>query len=56
MDFGDKYCISFYTSILALCTNDIYPATLFQYFCSCLILICGALLQATLFGQVASIV
>ena len=49
-DFGDKFFITFYTSILALCGNDIYPSSMFQYICSCQLLIFGAILQATLFG------
>ena len=56
LDFGDKFFISIYTSILALCGNDMSPASLFQYFCSCQLLIFGAILQATIFGQVAAIV
>lgn len=55
-NFGDKFFITFYTSILALCGNDIAPASLFQYFFCSNILIMGAILQATMFGQVAGIV
>lgn len=55
-NFGDKFFITFYTSILALCGNDIDPASLFQIFFSALLLLFGAILQATMFGQVASIV
>lgn len=55
-DFGMRFCIAFYSSILAVLGNDIAPATLFQYFLASVMLIFGALLQASIFGQVASIV
>lgn len=43
-DFGLKFFVSIYTSILALCGNDIYPASLFQFFVSLCLLITGAIL------------
>lgn len=56
LEFGEKFLITIYISILALCGNDIYPASLFQFFWSIGLLIFGAILQATMFGQVAGIV
>lgn len=55
-EFTMQWIVSFYTSVLALLGNDIYPADLFQYFCGNLLLISGAILQASMFGQVAVIV
>ena len=52
----DKVFITIYSSILALQGNDIYPASLLQYFISGQLLLYGAILQATMFGQVAGIV
>jgi hypothetical protein len=54
--FSDKFFITIYQSILALCGNDIFPVSRFQFFWSCGLLLCGAMLQATMFGQVAGIV
>lgn len=56
MEFGNKFFVIFYTSISCLCGNDIYPASLTQYFVAGLNLLMGAILQATMFGQVAGIV
>ena len=55
-DLAQRFFISIYQSIMALCGNDIYPASLLQYFCAALLLLFGAILQATMFGQVAGIV
>lgn len=55
-DFSEKFFICVYISIMALCGNDVYPASLTQYLCGCFLLIFGAILQATMFGQVAGIV
>ena len=52
---GYQFWISFYVSILALTGNDIYPANLIQYFFACIILLSGAILQASIFGEFTDI-
>lgn len=55
LDF--KFFVSLYTSVLALCGNDIYPVDQpFQYLISCGYLIGGALMQAYMFGNLAVMV
>ena len=54
--FYDQFIINFYNAILALCGNDIYPGSLLQYLIASIFLVMGAILQATMFGQVAGIV
>ena len=49
-DISRKFFITFYSSILALLGNDIYPATLTEYFIAMCMLLFGALLQASIFG------
>lgn len=52
-----KFCVSFYTSVLALCGNDIYPVEVpWQYLIGCLYLLMGALMQAYMFGNLAVMV
>jgi len=50
-----QYMISFYNSILMLTGNDIYPANPIQYVLSSSLLICGALINANIFGTIAVI-
>lgn len=49
-NFGEKFFIIFYTSILAVLGNDLSPTNLFEYFVACCMLLFGALLQASIFG------
>ena len=55
-NFGEKFFISFYSSILALLGNDIYPTNESLYLLASCMLLFGAILQASIFGQVATIV
>lgn len=50
-----KLVICLYTSVLALCGNDIYPQSTNQYILSCIILVLGALFNAYMFGTIAVI-
>lgn len=56
LSFGKQFFIIFYNAILALCGNDLLPASLTQYVVGSLFLMMGAILQATMFGQVAGII
>lgn len=51
----EQLLIILYTSVLALCGNDIYPQTQIQYLVSSCILILGALFNAYMFGTIAVI-
>ena len=53
---ADKFFTTLYSSILALLGNDIYPATLLQYFLAMCMLVIGSVIHASIFGQVASII
>lgn len=50
-----KYIVSFYNSILSLTGNDIYPRTFLQFIVASILLICGALINANIFGTIAVI-
>lgn len=52
--FG-QLTICLYTSVLALCGNDIYPISNNQYILSSVILVLGALFNAYMFGTIAVI-
>ena len=54
--YGEKFFITIYQSILALTGNDILPCSRFQFIWSCGLILFGAIIQATMFGQVAGIV
>ena len=47
--------VSVYNSILALTGNEIYPANLAQFSLSSVLLVCGALINANIFGTIAVI-
>ena len=47
--------ICLYTSVLALCGNDIYPVSTDQYILSSIILMLGTLFNAYMFGTIAVI-
>lgn len=51
-----KYYVSFYMSNLALTLNDIFPSNVTQYLVGSLMLLFFSLLQASIFGQVSSII
>lgn len=50
-----KYVISFYISIIALTGNDIYPIGNPLFIIASLLIICGALMNANLFGSISVI-
>ena len=52
--FG-QLTICLYTSVLALCGNDILPMSTDQYILSSIILMLGALFNAYMFGSIAVI-
>lgn len=56
-DFPYRFSVSFYTSVLALNGNDIYPLQVpLQYIVGSLYLLMGALMQAYMFGNLAVMV
>ena len=52
--FG-QLTICLYTSVLALCGNDILPISNLQFVVSSIILVLGALFDAYMFGTIAVI-
>lgn len=52
---GAQLLVTWYTSVLALCGNDIQPQTKEQYIVSTVILIIGAFSNAYMFGTIAVI-
>ena len=55
VDTKAQYYVSFYNSILALTGNDIYPVNNLLYITASLMLVCGALVNANIFGTIAVI-
>ena len=51
-----KWKFTFYASLLGLLGNDIYPMSDVHLFCSYTMLICGAFINAHIFGTIAMIV
>ena len=51
----DQYLISFYNAILVLTGNDISPPTRSLVLLGILLLVCGALMNANIFGTIANI-
>ena len=56
-DLGLKFAVCFYTSILALCGNDLYPVGVpVQFLIGVFYLLAGAFMQAYMFGNLAVMV
>jgi hypothetical protein len=55
LDWFEQYAFSFYNAILQLCGNDINPTNDVLIITGILLLIIGALMNANIFGTMASI-
>ena len=55
IDIYDRYIVAFYTSLLALTGNDIYPTGKLLFCISSTFIVAGALVNANIFGTIAVI-
>jgi len=51
-----QYFFSFYTTLLLVLGNDLYPRSTTETFTACFMEFSGAIVQANLFGELAGIV